>query len=304
VEFYLAAASAEVQERATLEGHWQSLVQAGAIELPPGCGTCIGLGAGTIKAGEVGISATNRNFEGRMGDRKGEVYLGSPAVVAASAVAGYVCSPTKFEETSARTAVRRPGVNIQHSAPGRVDVIPGFPATVRARLLFLDRDNLNTDGIFAGKHTYNDKLTPEEMAAVIFENYDPDLRTTAQAGDVIVGGKNFGTGSSREQAATALKYFGIPCVIAASFSETYKRNAFNNGFVVFECPELVEHLRGRHSAKQPTVLAGELGIDYTRSVVALDGHEFPFPALSPVAQELVVAGGAEEVVKRRLARAL
>ena len=55
-------------------------------------------------------------------------------------------------------------------------------------------------------------------------------------------GFNFGTGSSREQAATALKFKGIPCVIAGSFSETYKRNAFNNGFVVFECPELVTHL--------------------------------------------------------------
>ena len=90
VEFYLAAASAEVQEKAKQAGHWQALVEAGAIELPPGCGTCIGLGRGTIKAGEVGISATNRNFEGRMGDRNGLVYLGSPAVVAASAIAGYL----------------------------------------------------------------------------------------------------------------------------------------------------------------------------------------------------------------------
>ena len=76
VEFYLAAASADVQARRSSEGHWQALLEAGAIELPPGCGTCIGLGRGTIKAGEVGISATNRNFEGRMGDRNGLVYLG------------------------------------------------------------------------------------------------------------------------------------------------------------------------------------------------------------------------------------
>src|SRR5437764_1307711 len=69
VEFYLAAASAETQAKAQHDGHWKTLLAAGAIELPPGCGTCIGLGAGTIKAGEVGISATNRNFEGRMGDR-------------------------------------------------------------------------------------------------------------------------------------------------------------------------------------------------------------------------------------------
>ena len=124
-----------------------------------------------------------------------------------------------------------------------VEIIDGFPPSVRGRVLFIDKDNLNTDGIFAGKHTYRDDITPEEMAAVTFENYDPNFNTLYQKGDVVVGGLNFGTGSSREQAATALKFKGIPCVIASSFSETYKRNAFNNGFVVFECPELVTHLR-------------------------------------------------------------
>lgn len=298
VEFYLAAASAETQERAERDGHWGALLEAGAIELPPGCGTCIGLGRGTIKAGEVGISATNRNFEGRMGDRNGQVYLGSPAVVAASAIAGYICAPTRFPETRARAAVRRPAPRA--AAPGRVSIIDGFPATLRGRLLWLDRDNLNTDGIYAGKHTYNDAMTPAEMAAVIFENYDPALRSMLQPGDVIVSGFNFGTGSSREQAATALKHAGIPCVIAASFSETYKRNAFNNGFVVFECLALVEHLRAAGPTAARTVATGDLEIDYRASVVRFAGREFPFPPLSPVAQELVVAGGAEAVVKRRL----
>ena len=189
-------------------------------------------------------------------------------------------------------------------------MIEGFPAIVRGRLWFMDRDNLNTDGIFAGKHTYNDKLTPAEMAAVIFENYDPEFRSKARPGDVVVGGLNFGTGSSREQAATALKFFGIPCVIAASFSETYKRNAFNNGFVVFECPELVAGLRGRgiegsrDQGAEKSRLCGDIEIDYRKSVVRVGGamgKEFAFPPLSPVAQELVVAGGAEEVVRRRLA---
>ena len=319
VEFYLAAASAEVQERAVREGHWQALIDAGAIELPPGCGTCIGLGKGTIKAGEVGISATNRNFEGRMGDRAGLVYLGSPGVVAASAVAGYICAPTKYEQSAAKTSVKRsPPAAL--GAGGTVKVIEGFPVSVRGRLLWLDKDNLNTDGIFAGKHTYNDAMTPEQMAAVIFENYDPAFKGLAKPGDVVVGGLNFGTGSSREQAATALKHFGIPCVIAASFSETYKRNAFNNGFVVFECPALVGYLRevtkGRSdgvtkperpeaqgAGRAKTVVAGEIEIDYTRSVLRFGGREFAFPALSPVAQELVVAGGAEAVIKRRLAGA-
>ena len=122
---------------------------------------------------------------------------------------------------------------------------------MRGRVLFIDKDNLNTDGIFAGKHTYRDDITPEEMAAVTFENYDPNFNTLYQKGDVVVGGLNFGTGSSREQAATALKFKGIPCVIASSFSETYKRNAFNNGFVVFECPELVTHLRATLTNRTP-----------------------------------------------------
>ena len=80
-------------QQAETDGTWQTLVGAGAIPLPSGCGPCIGLGIGTLKAGEVGISATNRNFKGRMGDRNAKAYLGSPAVIAASAIAGYICAP-------------------------------------------------------------------------------------------------------------------------------------------------------------------------------------------------------------------
>jgi homoaconitate hydratase len=308
VEFYLAAASADTQAKAEADGSWQALLGAGAIPLPPGCGTCIGLGAGTIKAGEVGISATNRNFEGRMGDRNGLVYLGSPAVVAASALAGFICSPTKYGEVVVRASSHNAKNNATSASPaGAVTVIDGFPKAIRGRAWFLDRDNLNTDGIYAGKHTYNDALTPEQMTAFIFENYDPDLRAQIKPGDVVIGGLNFGTGSSREQAATALKYSGIPCVVASSFSETYKRNAFNNGFVCFECPELIRSLRapsassGGGTSAAKSRLAGDVEIDYQRSILTIAGQKFPFPALSPVAQDLVVAGGAENVIKRRLA---
>ena len=71
------------------------------------------------------------------------------------------------------------------------------------------------------------------------ENYDPNFGNFAETGDILVSGYNFGTGSSREQAATALKYRGIQLVISGSFSQTYKRNAINNGFIVIEAPELV-----------------------------------------------------------------
>jgi homoaconitate hydratase len=299
VEFYLAAASAEVQAKAESTGDWKTLVDAGAIPLPSGCGACIGLGRGLVEKGEIAISATNRNFKGRMGDRDALVYLGSPAVVAASALAGFICAPKDFAERAAGTAIRRAVKKTQ--PPGSVEIIAGFPPSVRGRVLFVDKDNLNTDGIYGSKHTYRDDMTPEEMAAVTFENYDPNFNALYQKGDVVVGGLNFGSGSSREQAATALKFKGIPCVIAASFSETYKRNAFNNGFVVFECPELVTHLRAiRQPPDAPTTVASKIDIDYAKSTLTIDGKSFPFPPLSPAAQELIVAGGAENLVAARL----
>src|SRR2546430_8592107 len=299
VEFYLAPASAEVQAKSELNGDWKTLIDAGAIPLPPGCGACIGLGRGLVEKGETAISATNRNFKGRMGDREALVYLGSPAVVAASALAGFICAPQTFSERPAGIAIRR--ADKKAKPAGSVEIIEGFPASVRGRVLFIDKDNLNTDGIYGSKHTYRDDMKPEEMAAVTFENYDPNFNSLYEKGDVVVGGLNFGSGSSREQAATALKFKGIPCVIAARFSETYKRNAFNNGFVVFECPELVTHLRAiRQLRDAPTTVASEITIDYAKSALTIDGKSFVFPPLSPAAQELIVAGGAENLVASRL----
>jgi len=299
VQFYVAAASANIQKQAEELGHWQKLINAGAIMLPSGCGPCIGLGTGTLEAGEVGISATNRNFKGRMGHRDAEVYLGSPAVVAASAAAGYIAAPTDFNVIPAKITMK---TNTRAKGDSKAtEIIDGFPSAIQGRALWLPIDNLNTDGIYGGKFTYMDNLTHDEMAAATMLNYDPDFQKIAEKGDIIVSGRNFGTGSSREQAATALAYRGIPCVIAASFSETYKRNAFNNGFVVFECPELVEYLRDKYkSATEKTIVGPGLAIDYQKSVIACGDRKFRFAPLSTVAQELVVAGGAENMVRNLL----
>ncbi|MDA1008574.1 MAG: homoaconitase [Planctomycetota bacterium] len=300
VEFFVAPASAEVRAEAEKLGYWQEIIDCGATILPAGCGTCIGLGAGLIQAGETGISSTNRNFQGRMGDKLGLVYLGSPAVVAASALRGSICSPTAFVDST-------PRISIQRNAPTKatasaVRIIDGFPQSLSGRALFMDKNNMNTDGIFAGKHTYNDALAPAEMASVVFENYDGSFHSHAHCGDIVVGGYNFGTGSSREQAATALKYFGIPCVIAGSFSETYKRNAFNNGFLVFDSPQFVDALQShtKSVARAPTVDVGSIAIDFSSGTIDWRGTMYPFTPLSPVAQELIVAGGAEAVIQSRL----
>ncbi len=258
-----------------------------------------GLGAGTLEPGEVGISATNRNFKGRMGSRDAKAYLGSPAVVAASALAGYITSPEPFEETEARTSTSVHGPRA--AGGGTTSIVEGFPERVSGRTLWLPVDNLNTDGIYSGAMTYRDDVTDEEMADAAMENYDPTFKDVAQAGDIIVAGRNFGTGSSREQAATCLAMRGIPCVIAASFSETYKRNAINNGFLVIDCPDLVEAIRTQQAGDEsPTQVLGEMEIDFTSSTITLGDASFTFPPMGPVPQEVIAAGGAEAVVQARL----
>jgi homoaconitate hydratase len=133
------------------------------------------------------------------------------------------------------------------------------------------------------------------------ENYDPQFKNLAKAGDILVGGFNFGTGSSREQAATCLKYRGIKLVIAGSFSETYKRNALNNGFLALEAPELVKDLNKIHGTKDLTVRTGtEVIIDFRDSKLKTPQKEYNLSPVGTAAQELIVEGGLENWVKKRL----
>lgn len=300
VKFYLGAASRRVQEQAEQNGAWKTLQDAGAIALPAGCGPCIGMGGGLLEPGEVGISATNRNFKGRMGSREAQCYLASPAVVAASAVAGYICGP-ELGRGARDAGLQKRFTPLSASARSEsVEILPGFPERLHGRMVFLNKDNLNTDGIYAGSYTYRDDMTPEMMASVVFDNYDPNLPKKIHSGDVIIGGVNFGTGSSREQAVTALKAKGIPLVIAASFSQTYLRNVFNNGFLCIEQPELVERLRQDAGSAKSWIPGDEIEVDFTRGVVTWRCDAYRFPALGSVPQSLVVAGGIENLVSKRL----
>lgn len=299
VQFYIAAASSEVQSESEKKGDWQTLLAAGAIPLPPGCGPCIGLGIGLLEDGEVGISATNRNFKGRMGSPNAQAYLASPAVVASSAVAGHISYQWNEQSHKLLGEIR---VNEKkETGPQEVKVIEGFPKVLTGELIFCYQDNLNTDGIFPGKYTYIDEFTPKQQSEVVMENYDPEFVKIATEGDILAGGFNFGTGSSREQAATALKYKGIRLVIAGSFSETYKRNALNNGFLLIECPKLVQELKTGFGKDKLTVKTGLTAeIDFTKSRIRFDNKYYQIDPVGAAAQELIVFGGLEEWVKRNL----
>ncbi len=299
VEFYVAAASNEVQAETEQNGDWQILLDAGATPLPPGCGPCIGLGAGLLEDGEIGISATNRNFKGRMGSPTALAYLASPAVVAASAIAGKITFEENYSKSNISAKIKvlpKPKREITE-----VNIINGFPEIIEGNLLFCPQDNLNTDGIYPGKYTYNDDFTAEDQARVVMENYDPEFGKIVNDGDILVGGFNFGSGSSREQAATALKYRGVQLVITGSASQTYMRNAFNNGFLVLEVPELVNDFKNKFTEDKLTIKTGiKVKIDFKKSKIVAGNSEYSINPVGAAAQELIVVGGLENWVKKQI----
>ncbi|KAL2039067.1 hypothetical protein N7G274_008116 [Stereocaulon virgatum] len=279
VKFYIAAASLPEQQAAEAEGDWQAMLDAGAIALPAGCGPCIGLGTGLLEDGEVGISASNRNFKGRMGSQKAKAYLASPEVVAASALYGKISGPGWYERPKGWSGVNmgegiitaeealqnvigqfdsaieaaEKGVSpeeINTTEEGAVEVLPGFPEVIKGEIVFLDADNISTDGIYPGKYTYQDDVTQEKMAEICMENYDSGFRSTARENDIVVAGFNFGCGSSREQAATSILAKKIPLVVAGSLGNTFSRNAINNALPLLQIPRLVQRLRQYFSSTQ------------------------------------------------------
>lgn len=350
VEFYVAAASSVVQRESEESGDWGALLAAGAKPLPAGCGPCIGLGVGLLEDGETGISATNRNYKGRMGSPNAKAYLASPAVVAASAIEGRICGPSELEgglvsgsgglqfsiEVNAKQAAPMQEINDATATASKNDLLPGFPSQFKGPLIFAPQDNLNTDGIYPGKYTYQDDITPEKQAQVVMENYDPSFAGTVSTllsqqksaddssiknGAILISGYNFGTGSSREQAATALKYAGVPMVISGSFGDIFKRNAINNGLVCLECPELVEDLtkeyakggeRNQGSKKEGEISVvlenATISVDSTNGRVSLDlqnGQPLKQYTTTPAGvgqavQEIWTAGGLEQWVKARI----
>lgn len=149
-------------------------------------------------------------------------------------------------------------------------------------------DHVNTDVIFPGKYTYTLK-TVDEIKAHALEDLDPTFAANAQAGDVIVAGVNWGCGSSREQAVTALKWAGVSVIVAASFSGLYFRNCINQGVHPIVCAALVSRVQ----------TGDMIEIDQAAGVIRVRGDEFTIPSLSPSVQAILDAGGLVNMLRTR-----
>jgi len=150
-------------------------------------------------------------------------------------------------------------------------------------------DNINTDVIYPGKYTYM-RYSPEEMAEHALEVLDPEFSSNVRKGDVIAAGKNFGCGSSREQAVQCLKYAGVGAIIGKSFARIFFRNAVNNGLLVIESQEAAENLLNGE----------EISIDTEQGVIKTNNKVIKFTSLPEFFGEIIKCGGIIPYTQKRL----
>jgi len=221
----------EVWKECLAEGIIEVFKNAGALVSNAGCAGCAAGQVGQNGKEEVTVSTGNRNFPGKQG--QGSVFLASPAVVTASALAGYITTPDAIPARPV-TFVKTTGqVYTPRISPPKTTL--ERPTSIKGRVWMIERDNIDTDMIFHNRYLAITDI--REMGQYAFDNLEGyrDFAHKAQAGDIIIAGKNFGSGSSRQQAVDCFISLGIQAVIARSFGAIYERNAINAAFPVLTC---------------------------------------------------------------------
>ncbi len=218
------------------EGLLQIFKDAGALIGSAGCAGCAAGQIGQTGSGEVTVSTGNRNFTGKQG--KGDIYLASPETVAASLIAGYITTadaiptrPTTFPQSpqgkpssKLEQPSRKPSMHLQ----GKAWVVP--------------QDNIDTDAIYHNRYlTVTNIAEMGQYTFAGFKGYET-LAKQVQPGDIIVTGKNFGCGSSRQQAVDCFKSLHVSLIIAESFGAIYERNAINSAFPILTASDAIQQI--------------------------------------------------------------
>ncbi len=248
VSLVIAPGSRQVLNMLAKNGALSDLISAGARILESACGPCIGMGQAPA-TGAISVRTFNRNFYGRSGTKSASVYLVSPEVAAAAALTGYLIDPRELGEAPEVPYVEKFEINDNMIVKPpedreKVEVIKGpnikpFPlntplSDIEKRVLIKVGDDITTDHIMPS----NAKLLPlrsniPELSKHCFEIIDENFskRAIEWGGGIIVGGVNYGQGSSREHAALAPLYLGVKAVIAKSFARIHKANLINSGIL-------------------------------------------------------------------------
>ena len=223
----IVPATDHVWQRCLDEGLIKVFKDAGALIGNAGCAGCAAGQIGQNGPGEVTVSTGNRNFAGKQG--KGEVYLASPALVAASAVAGAITLPNAIPEQPALFPSGE-SRKVAHAPRAKPEGIRS--SKFRGKAWVIRHDNIDTDMIYHNRYLAVTDLA--QMGQYTFDNLEgwEDFASRAQRGDIVVVGKNFGCGSSRQQAVDCFESLGVSLIIAESFGAIYERNAINKGFPI------------------------------------------------------------------------
>jgi len=273
-------ASKAIYMQAMKEGLIEVFMEAGANVLSTSCGPCLGTGQG-IPADDINvISTANRNFKGRMGNPKANIYLASPATVAYSALKGEICDPRgtigidKFPYKAVQSKT--------------VEVKAGENRYEKNTWNYADVDNLNTDQMFAGNLTYQiassegDKIMP-----YLFKGFDDTFAERVQANDIIIAGANFGCGSSREHPAVGLAYANVKAVICKSVNRIFYRSSVNQGLPIIVLPEVVD------AYKQ----GDEVLLDFIKGEIKVGENIFKFAPLPAKLMGVFNAKGLVNYIK-------
>lgn len=224
----IVPATDEIWQQCLDEGIIKTFKNAGVLFSNAGCAGCAAGQVGQNGPGEITISTGNRNFPGKQG--KGSVYLASPATVAASAIAGYITTENDIPDEPPVFDYEELDARIEKAV--KQDKQTDKDIEIEGRVWFIKEDDIDTDMIFHNR--YLQITDPTEMGQYIFDNlagYE-DFAKKAKPGDIVVTGKNFGAGSSRQQAVDGFKTLGVQAIIAESFGAIYERNAINAPFPI------------------------------------------------------------------------
>jgi 3-isopropylmalate/(R)-2-methylmalate dehydratase large subunit len=260
------------------EGLIEIFKQAGALVGNAGCAGCAAGQIGQNGPNEITVSTGNRNFPGKQG--KGSVYLTSPAVVAASAVAGSICLPDSIPDTPAEFT-KGPGLT-ESKTKDSSSKSSDKPTVFKGRAWVINQDNIDTDMIYHNRYLTITDI--KEMGQYTFDNLEgyENFAKQAKPDDIVIVGKNFGAGSSRQQAVDCFESLGISCVIGESFGAIYERNAINKGFPIVAAKLTSDSLKSGQ----------EISVDLEKRTITLPGgKEISDVQFSDVQMEIYKRGG-------------
>jgi 3-isopropylmalate/(R)-2-methylmalate dehydratase large subunit len=232
----IVPATDEIWKTCLEQGLLDIFKKSGALVSNAGCAGCAAGQVGQNGPGEVTISTGNRNFPGKQG--KGSVFLASPEVVAASSVAGHITTPDMIPSVPSLFEQKVTTVVIDSHEKKS---IKAKPDEIEGRIWLVQKDNIDTDMIFHNRYLAITDI--KEMGQYTFDNLKgfEDFSGKAQPGDIVVTLKNFGSGSSRQQAVDCFISLGIQAIVAESFGAIYERNAINAALPVI-CSKSLDEL--------------------------------------------------------------